>query len=422
MFNDAALVSGNETAPPVQPPWIAERRRPRVLLAWEHGRNFGRLSRLLAVARMVEQQGGEPVWVVPGGQRDVPALRALAHRRQRAPVLEQQTFGPDFRADSFADVLLATGFDDVARLSEAVDAWADIIDKQAPECVVLDYAPAAQLTCQLLGLPAFQLTNGFDAPPPDCPPYAGVRPQSTLAQRVAERVAQVSETIAQVGRRFGGPRDSSLAKILRHPRRVFECIPETDPYGPRHDGLWVGPLAAHHDTVDVPWPQGWQRRRVFAHLRSQVGATALLDELQLSDAVTVCVWRDAPDEVLARYRHTCVRVLREPVHLGRVLADADAVINQGSTTLVSHALLAGKPQLIMPADFEKLKVAQRVAGCGAAALWNPADCSAREAVRSLLHAPALGDAARTIAARYTPQWFEANRNRFARDLIGRVEV
>ena len=105
-----------------------------------------------------------------------------------------------------------------------------------------------------------------------------------------------------------------------------------------------------------------------------------------------------------------------------MLVEADAVINQGSTALVTRTLLAGKPQLILPADFEKLKVAQRVAASGAAALWNPAECSARDAVRRLLHAPALGEAARAIAARYTPDWFQANRNRFARELIGRVEV
>ncbi|WP_326542175.1 glycosyltransferase [Pseudorhodoferax sp.] len=407
---------------PAEPAWIAERRRPRVLLAWEHGRNFGRLSRLLAVARMVEQQGGEPVWAVPGSQRNAPALRALSHRRLCSPVLEQQTFGPHFRADSFADVLLGAGFNDARRVEAAVRAWTDIIRAQAPECVVLDYAPAAQLTCQLLGVPAFQLTNGFDAPPPECPPYASVRAESPLGRRTAERAAALSDTIARVGRQLGSPRATSLAHILRHPCRVFECIPEADPYGPRQEGLCIGPLEAQCDTIHAPWPEGWQRRRVFAHLRTGAGATELLDELQQSDAVTLCVWRDAPDEVLARYRQSSVRVLREPLHLGNVLAQADAVINQGSTALVSRALLAGKPQLILPADFEKLKVAQRVVGSGAAAVWNQAECSAHEAVRRLLHAPALGEAARAVAARYTPGWFQANRNRFARELIGRVEV
>lgn len=416
------LHAGQPLPPPAAlPRWIAGRHRPRVLLAWEHGRTFGRLARLLAVARMVEQQGGEPVWVVPSSQLDAPALAGLDHRRLASPVLEQQTFPPEFRADSFADVLLAVGFENPDRLLQSVRAWAEILRRESPECVVLDYAPAAQLCCQLLALPAVQISNGFDAPPPDCPPYARVRAQSPLGQRAAERTAALSATITQIGASFGGLQPTSLAAILDHPRKVFECIPETDPYGPRA-GLWIGPLGSHSDTVDVPWPEGWQRRRVFAYLRSMAGATELLDELRLSDAVTLCVWRDAPDEVLERYRNTSVRVLRQPLRIERVLPEADAVVNQGSTALVCRAMLAGKPQLIMPTDFEKLKVAQRAAHSGAAALWNPADCSARDALRQLLHTPAHAAAARAVAERYTPDWFQANRNRFARELIGRVEL
>lgn len=405
------------------PRWPAPGSRPRILLAWEHGRNFGRLSRLLQVARMVEQQGGEPVWVVPRSQRDTPALVALSHRRFVSPAIEQQTFAPDFRADSFADVLWSVGFDSPEALLAATHAWAQIIELLEPECVVLDYAPAAQLTSQLLGLRAFQLTNGFDAPSADCPPYARVRPDSTLGQRNAARVAQVSGHIEQVARQHAGSPRSSLAHILMHPRRIFECIPESDPYGPRSDGLWVGPLGAHDDAVDVAWPAtGPGQRRVFAHVRAMAGAAELLDELQRSGAATLCMWRDASDAVLERFRESNVRIVRKPVRLDQLLREADAVVNQGSTALVCQTLLAGKPQLIMPTDFEKLKVAQRVAVSGAGVVWHPAECSARDAVRRLLESPQLAEVARAVAARYPADWFEANRNRFARDLIGQVEI
>jgi UDP:flavonoid glycosyltransferase YjiC (YdhE family) len=390
------------------------------MLAWEHGRNFGRLSRLLAVAQMVEQQGGEPVWVVPQSQRDAAALRVLEHRKLQAPVLKQQTFGPDFRADSFAEVLMASGFDDATRLLLAVEAWADAIEAVMPECIVLDYAPAAQLTSQLLNVPAFQLSNGFDAPPPDCPPYASVRPDSPLGRRTAGCVAALSATISEVGVRFGGPRASSLAHILRYPRHVLECIPETDPYGPRQEALWVGPLTPLRDDDDqgAPWPSGRQGPRVFAQLGGRRGATDLLDALQEAGVDTLCFWRGAPDRVLARYGEGPVRVQGHFTLSAEMLAGVDAVVSQGATALVSRAMLAGKPQLIFPADFEKLKVAQRAAASGAALVWNPTECGAREALQRLLHAPALAEAARAISARYQPDWFEANRNRFARNLIG----
>lgn len=402
--------------------WPSPGRRPRVLLAWEHGRNFGRLSRLLHVARLVEEQGGEPVWVVPRSQRDAPALVHLSHRRLISPVIEQQTFAADFRADSFADVLSSVGFGSPDALLAATHAWMHIIELLQPECLVLDYAPAAQLSSQLLGLRAFQLTNGFDAPPSFCPPYAGVRADSALGQRNAAKVTQVSAHIEQVAKRLGG-RSSSLEEILRYPRKIFECIPEVDPYGPRQDGLWVGPLGVQDGAVEVPWPgAGLQGRRVFAHLRSMAGATELLDELRRSDAVTLCVWRDAPNEVMERYSNSGVRIVRQPLRLDRVLPDADAVVNQGSTALVCQTLLAGKPQLIMPTDFEKYKVAQRITASGVGAIWNPSECGAREAVRRLLHTPQHAETAREVAARYPAHWLQANRNRFARALIGDIEL
>jgi hypothetical protein len=405
------------------PHWTAMRRRPRVLLAWEHGRNFGRLSRLLRVSSLVEQQGGEPIWVVPRRHRDAPQLVALSHRRLVAPAIEQQVFAPDFRADSFADVLLSVGFDDPRSLARSVQGWLQILEQVQPECVLLDYAPTAQLAAQLVGLRAFQLTNGFDAPPSHCPPYADVRADSVLGQRNAERVQRVSANIARVAQSLPGAPASSLQAILKHPRKIFECIPEADPYGARANALWVGPLGAHLDAVDVPWPESWLcRRRVFAQMRTMGGATELLDELLLTDAVTLCVWRDAPPEVMARYRNTSVRVLRHPVRLERVLPEADAVVNQGSTALVCQTLLAGKPQLIVPSDFEKLTVARRVAQSGAASLWNPTKVGAHEAVRQLLHTPTHAEAARSIAQRYPAHWLEANRNRFARALIGDVDL
>jgi hypothetical protein len=420
---NAKIDGGAGSAEVTFPRWTALRRRPRVLLAWEHGRNFGRLSRLLRVSSMIEQQGGEPIWAVPRRHRDTPQLVALSHRRLVAPAIEQQVFAPDFRADSFADVLLSVGFDDPRPLTHAVQGWLQILEQLQPECVLLDYAPTAQLATQLLGVRAFQLTNGFDAPPSHCPPYADVRADSLLAQRNAQRVQRVSENIAQVAQSLGGRPTSSLQAILDHPRKIFECIPEADPYGTRTNALWVGPLGAHLDAVDVPWPEGWLcRRRVFAQMRTMAGATELLDELLLTDAVTLCVWRDAPPEVMARYRNTSVRVLRHPVRLERVLPEADAVVNQGSTALVCQTLLAGKPQLIVPSDFEKLTVARRVAQSGAASLWNPTKAGAREAVRCLLHTPAHAEAARTIAERYPPHWLEANRNRFARALIGEADI
>ena len=61
------------------------RTGPRILLAWEHGRNLGHISRLLAVARLVEARGGEPVWAVPAAFMQAPQLNGVPHPRLAAP-------------------------------------------------------------------------------------------------------------------------------------------------------------------------------------------------------------------------------------------------------------------------------------------------------------------------------------------------
>ena len=150
---------------------LSHQAAPRVLLAWEHGRNLGHISRLLAVAQLVEEQGGEPVWAVPPAYMQAPQLRGVPHARHAAPVMRQAAPAARQRIDSFAYILLSFGFGDVAVLGEAVRARVQLFETVQPRSVVLDYAPAAQLAAQLLGLRASQISSGFNAPPADCPVF-----------------------------------------------------------------------------------------------------------------------------------------------------------------------------------------------------------------------------------------------------------
>ncbi len=58
--------------------------------------------------------------------------------------------------------------------------------------------------------------------------------------------------------------------MLASPLRWYDCIAETDPYGPRHDGVYVGPIGAPQHVVTVPWPSmNEQGPKVFAYLRDE---------------------------------------------------------------------------------------------------------------------------------------------------------
>jgi len=268
---------------------------------------------------------------------------------------------------------------------------------------VLDYAPAAQLAVQLLGLPAFQITNGFDAPPPDCPVY-GITARGPRLERInAQKLAKISGVLAQVGQDVMGRHGPSLEDYFHYPIKVYDGIPQTDPYGPREDGIYVGPLV-NLQADAVSWPdQAVSQARVpklFAYLREISNINEWLDALSRVQASTLCVWPDATDNLIARHSNSRLRIVRHPVSLSQALAQADAVLNYGSTTTVAQVLLAGKPQLMLPQDVEKTLVARKVVQQGAGLMWSKCSGTCTAALHQLLNNRSLAQVAQAIAAEF----------------------
>ncbi|MBC7718379.1 MAG: hypothetical protein H7Z77_01100 [Chitinophagaceae bacterium] len=437
--------------------------QPRVLLAWEHGRNMGHLARLLVIANWLERSGFEPVWAVPQAMINAPALVNVGHVRLPAPVMmkvQQHAGHPPSALDataerqaihSYADILLSFGFGQPEALQPALSAWCQLIHHVQPHCIVLDYAPAAQLSAQLLGLPAFQITNGFDAPPPSCPVFNITMRGPYLDRLNDQKLEQIATSIHTASQQLLAVPGPTLAEYFVYPTKVYDCIPETDPYAPRSDGLYLGPLtgtstdaapgastskpatpplqpAPTTETNALPWPadpphmqdlQHPQRPHIFAYLRHQSGAADVLQALQRANASTLCVWPDATDAFLQQSQTPHLHMQRQPVDLQRALQQADVVVSYGATTTSCLALLAGKPQLLIPADIEKHRTSQRIQALGAGLLWSssqparhPASSSAASCLNTLnqlLYTPSYKTAAQAVAASYPPAMLQDKR-------------
>ena len=367
-------------------------------MAWEHGRNLGHVSRLTAVAGWLQQAGADIVWALPPGWADAEPFRSGPHRRVPAPRIVPSLAGPATAAQSFADVLASFGFLDAAALQAAVRRWMDLFDQQAIERIVLDYAPAAQLAALLRGLPALQITNGFDAPPAECPLFGIGMRGPMLERRNAQRVADLDRTIAAVAQALGRATGASLRELLTHPTRCYDCIAETDPYGPRANGVYVGPLGQPPETASVPWPEGAaEAPKVFVYLRAEAQVDRVLAALQRVGALAIAAWPGASGQALAVRERTGLRLVNRAVNLREVLPQCAAVVNYGSTTLVCQAVLAGKPQVMWPVDAEKWLVARRVEQVGAGVAVGPATLDAVEGALMKCLAGGLTGQAKTAA-------------------------
>jgi hypothetical protein len=381
---------------------------PRVLLAWEHGRSYGHVSRLHVVANLVEQGGGIPIWALPPTCLNKALFIEPSHECVDAPVNAAARATAGFGARSFADVLLGHGFGNIIELAATVRGWMKLFERICPRSVVLDCAPAAQLAAHLMNLRTFQITNGFDAPPPDCPDF-GVAFDAFAADPLNDaRLVTLDQNIRCAARLCAGRDDVSVESFFDHPQTVFDGVAETDPYGPRCMQWKIGPMGAPPHALWMEWPRTQaDRKRVLVYMRCAPGATQVLDGLAHRNVETLCVWPQASAEVLSRFRASSVRVAPFAVALDPLLPHADAVVNYGPSSFVCASLLAGKPQLMMPMDVEKHAVSQRVVQHGAGIVWRRGGSELEGCLDRLLHVPALTAKAEAIAAGYAKvDWME----------------
>ena len=373
----------------------------RVLLAWEHGGHLGHVTRLSAVAEQLASQGAELAWAVPAHWRDRLRIDNPQATCSVAPQAVSMRPAKGSAVHSFADILVSFGFADAPTLHVAVARWLDLFARLRTTRIVLDYAPVAQLAAFVAGLPAAWITNGFDAPPPECPLFGITMRGPMLDRRNNQRLAEIDRAISEATNMLGRRGGAGLRDIFDHPTRWYDCIPETDPYGPRSDGICLGPIGSPHDLVPATWPVGpAHTQKVLVYLRSRDQLALTLGALPPTMARVICVWPGAESGALESLRRDGVHLYGDPIDLNSLLAQCDAVVNYGSTGFVCRALLAGKPQLMWPTDVEKRLVSTRVARLGAGTLVGPnaTPYDLRDGLAELLESGGTGRAAARVSS------------------------
>jgi UDP:flavonoid glycosyltransferase YjiC (YdhE family) len=377
--------------------------RPRVLLAWEHGRNFGHAARLLEIAAALSLRGADVVWAVPARELQAPWLVDAVGSKNAAP---SSACGVDANSPSirsFADILAAIGFASEGMLKAAVSQWLTLFDRLAVDRIVLDYAPTAQLAALIARLPAAQIASGFEAPPADCPVFGIGMRGPMLDRQNASRLQAMDQVVVSVATQLGRAGLAGLRDVFAYPSRWYDCIAETDPYGPRADGAYIGPVGRFSRAEAAQWPPGpEQARKVFVYLRSEIQLVAMLSALPAPLCRVLCVWPGASEHAAGKLRRDGLNLLTRPIDLAAILPGCDLVVSYGSVATVCMALLLGKPQLMWPTEVDKHLVAARVAAIGAGRMLGSRTSlpQLRAAIADLLDTEDCGRIARSVAARY----------------------
>ncbi len=360
-----------------------------VLFAWELGEGLGHVGPLRSVARELSARGHRAVFAV----RDVVGSRALVNDEDypvlQAPIWPKRAARGGIRPVNYADILANRGFANVDDLAPMVAAWQDLFDLVKPDLMVADYSPTACLTAYE-AVPVALIGVGSTLPPADLPEFPSMRPE--IPPIVPEH--RLLEVVHKVQRRRNRPAPDPLPRLLDSPVRSVCTLPELDPYFSVRNEPVLGPMESLLAPTPLP-----EEPALFAYVAA--------DFENIEDVVLCLADMDVPVSIyigggagsLARFlKGRGIHVYDAPAPLTEVLPKVSAVLSHGGT-IAAHAVMAGRPQVVLPRHGEARFIAEALEalGVGVQLSEHVEKENLRNALHQVLYDPIFRDRALGLA-------------------------
>jgi UDP:flavonoid glycosyltransferase YjiC (YdhE family) len=303
---------------------------------------------------------------------------------------------------NFGEILHNFGYRDAAVLRELIEAWR--VRLRDSHAVIANVAPAAHIAARTLGIPSFEVSQGFHVPPPAMPsaPLRDWEPAPRARLESADRSVLVA--INAVLAAYGVPQIVTLGELFAG-RSMLLTYPELDIYPERGPAEYFGIPLTGEGSATPPWPAG-RGPRVLAYLYAYYAQLEpLLKALAVRDCPTLAFVRGLDAGARERPAAGPVLLSAEPLAVTRLLRESDLVICHASHQMTAQALLAGKPVLLVPTQLEQFLIMRRVvrqgAGLGIAPDTPQLDFAA--ALEEMRRNPRYCASAQEFARRYSGQ-------------------
>ena len=369
----------------------------RIAVAWELGGETGHVATVLPIAGALRDRGHEVRLLLrnPGAGADLDS--GLPIPREGAPIWEGPAY--TFQPRNFGEILHNFGYQSVPDLRMLIAAWRDKL--AGVGAVVANVSPAAHLAARTLGIPSFEMSQGYHVPPPamPSPPLNDWQAQPRAELEAADRRVLAAMN-AVLGEHGAAPLDTIGA--LFEGRSMLLTYPELDIYSERGPAEYFGIPETGEGKATPEWP-AVRGTRVLAYIYDQYELRLkLLDALAAQGMPTLALCRGADDALRARFAGGPIRIVEQSMAMSVVLPQAEMVICHGSHQTTALALLRGKPVLLMPTHLEQFLITRRVvrqgAGLGIAPELPDPDFGA--ALRELAGNPSYRRSAEAFAQRY----------------------
>jgi len=387
----------------------------KIEFAWELGAGTGHVATLLPIAAAMKARGHDARFLLrePSAGADLDGAAEIP--REGAPIWSGP---PTCEAPlSLGEILLNFGYHDPSQHKALIDAWRERL--KGSHAVVANVAPAAHLAALTLGIPSFEISQGFHVPPPamPSPPLRHWEPAPRARLEAADR--RVLQAINSVLSGHGVRPLASIGELFAG-RAMLLTYPELDIYPERGPCDYYGITESGEGKAVPDWPAG-PGPRFFAYLYSYFkGLDPLLAAIAASKSPTLVFCRGIDPKLREKYDGGSIRFSAEAMSVSQVLPQAQAVVCHGSHQMTAQALLAGKPVLLLPTQLEQFLIMRRLvrfgAGLGIAPEVPNADYAS--ALRALAEKGEYAAKAREFAARYARH----DRGAALATIVARIEA
>lgn len=319
----------------------------RILLVWELGGGAGHLLRLGWIAKALGERGYDPIFALPHTEALAVIEEPLQGRtRLDAPVWPHRPSQPPDsnrrRVATMGDILVKGGLHSAESIDALFVAADRLIASADPHAIVADYAPASLLTARGR-IPSIAVGNAFTLPPWQTAQFNNLDHlgRAPIFDE-AETLTLVNEWLTPVGRR---PLQH-LPEIFYADRTCVGTFSELDPYA---DARSVPPVP--------PWLPSWEqggtqkRDEIFCYLSagSDFQSTVLLALADVARTTPVRLHaRHLAREAVELLTAAAITVETELIPFEQIQARSRLIVSLGSFGLVSCALAAGIPQIVLP--------------------------------------------------------------------------
>lgn len=331
----------------------------RAVFVWELGDGLGHASRLLRIADRLRQDGVESLFVL----RNIEVGGAFVKRRGypilQAPVSRVEPIrGPDTNQPvTMGDILGSIGFASVDRLAPYVEAWSALFDCLAPDLVISDFAPMANLAVYGGSIPLVVIGDGFTLPPvgdPEFRPFRDARP--------AYEEAAMRAVVSAVQTARGRPAPDRLPALFAGDRQFVITLPELDQWAQSRPAPAIGPLDPLVGPIDDT-----PEKDYFCYLSAGYEHTGrVLEGLVKSGRSGSVFLRDSRPALRDHWRAKGLTVHDGPRDMREEAGRSRVIIHHGGVGTCEQILALGRPQMLIPRHYEQTSNTRRLMTQGCA--------------------------------------------------------